>query len=138
MRESPSARPREPRWSSSSPGRVGPPPPAPQTPTTTTTLPVTTGDACTAIAPDNLPKLLSSNAILRIGSRGQAVRELELFLLALGYSPMTPDRTFGSRTAGAGKAFQEAGGLTVDGMVGSRTPGEIALIAPAAADMGIL
>jgi len=111
---------------------------APQTTTTTTTLPVTTGDACTAIAPDNLPKLLSSNAILRIGSRGQAVRELELFLLAMGYSPMTPDRTFGSRTAGAVKAFQDDRGLTVDGMVGSRTRGEIALIATAAAHIGIL
>jgi peptidoglycan hydrolase-like protein with peptidoglycan-binding domain len=112
--------------------------------TTTTTIPETTTTtvptmgSCPTIDPERLTDLLGSNTILRQGSRGRAVRQLELFLLTMGYTDITPDRAFDSQTRAAVKAFQDDRGLPVDGKVGSRTRGEIALIAAAAGHAGIL
>ncbi|OFW67132.1 MAG: hypothetical protein A2Z12_03630 [Actinobacteria bacterium RBG_16_68_21] len=108
------------------------------TTTTTTTTPETTTTTvapaeCSVLAPEFLADLLNSGALLKKGARGESVRQLELFLLAMGYSPITPDLSFGAQTAGAVRAFQDDRGLPVDGVVGSRTRGEIALIAASAA-----
>jgi len=121
-------------------------PPTPTVPTTvptTTTVPPTTTTtvpsvqaACAALETENLASLLGSSERLKRGSRGQAVRELELFLLAMGYAPITPDLAFGPQTAGAVRSFQDDRGLPVDGVIGSRTRGEIALIASASAHAG--
>ena len=100
--------------------------------TTTTTTAAIASDSCGVLAPKFLADLLGSNAVLSRGSRGVEVRQLELFLLAMGYSPITPDLTFGSQTAGAVRAFQDDRGLPIDGTVGSRTRGEIAIVASAA------
>ena len=59
--------------------------------------------------------------ILRPGSSGQAVRELQQALKGLGYDPGSVDGQFGGRTEAAVKAFQKAQGIAVDGVVGDVT-----------------
>ena len=59
--------------------------------------------------------------VLRPGSSGQAVRELQQALKGLGYDPGAVDGHFGPRTEIAVKAFQKAQGLTVDGIVADIT-----------------
>ncbi len=112
------------------------------TTTTTTTVPATTTTttlpSCLALEQDHLATLLGANDLLREGSTGQAVRELERFLAAMGYGPAKPNQRFSSRTSAAVRAFQDDRGLLIDGIVGSRTRGEIALISSAAVHVGIL
>jgi peptidoglycan hydrolase-like protein with peptidoglycan-binding domain len=59
--------------------------------------------------------------VLRSGSSGEAVRQLQQALKGLGSDPGAIDGHFGSRTESAVKAFQSAQGLTVDGIVGEIT-----------------
>lgn len=58
--------------------------------------------------------------LLKRGSKGEAVADLQRSLTALGY-PLTADGVFGSATVRAVKAFQHHQGLAVDGIVGTRT-----------------
>ena len=69
----------------------------------------------------------------RKGSKGPAVKEMQKMLISLGHLNPTwtskrsgkkfpsDDGNFGSGTLKAVKAFQEAEGLTVDGLVGNKT-----------------
>ncbi len=57
---------------------------------------------------------------LRTGSQGPDVRRWQEFLAAQGYD-VTPDGNFGPHTAAATKAYQQAKGLTADGVVGDGT-----------------
>jgi peptidoglycan hydrolase-like protein with peptidoglycan-binding domain len=59
--------------------------------------------------------------MLKKGSTDPAVRDLQEALKALGYDPGPIDGTFGSATETAVKAFQQAKGITVDGIVGKVT-----------------
>jgi peptidoglycan hydrolase-like protein with peptidoglycan-binding domain len=59
--------------------------------------------------------------VLRIGSNDPAVRDLQEALKALGYDPGPIDGAFGTTTETAVKAFQQASGITVDGIVGKVT-----------------
>lgn len=61
-------------------------------------------------------------AVLRQGDRGEAVRDLQQRLVGAGHEP-TGDEAgdFGAGTEGAVRAFQEARGLRVDGIVGRQT-----------------
>jgi peptidoglycan hydrolase-like protein with peptidoglycan-binding domain len=61
--------------------------------------------------------------VLSKGSSGQAVKDLQTMLIALGYSCGTSgaDGDFGSATEIALKAFQKAYGLVVDGQYGSKS-----------------
>jgi N-acetylmuramoyl-L-alanine amidase len=61
-------------------------------------------------------------AELRHGGRGEAVRDLQARLVALGHD-LGPDDPgdFGDGTGAAVRAFQEARGLRVDGVVGRQT-----------------
>lgn len=59
-------------------------------------------------------------AILRRGSRGEAVRALQRDLAALGYA-LAVDGAFGPETAGAVRRFQADRGLADDGIAGPRT-----------------
>jgi peptidoglycan hydrolase-like protein with peptidoglycan-binding domain len=59
--------------------------------------------------------------VLRIGSTDPAVRDLQEALKALGYDPGPIDGAFGTTTETAVKAFQQAVGITVDGIVGKVT-----------------
>jgi heat shock protein HslJ len=49
------------------------------------------------------------------------VRELQQQLKALGYDPGVSDGVYGQQTAGAVRRFQQATGLSVDGVVGQQT-----------------
>lgn len=69
----------------------------------------------------------SPNAMLmRDGQRGDDVAQLQATLTGLGYHdardvPLQADGVFGSRTGQAVRAFQQAQGLEVDGVVGPAT-----------------
>ena len=58
---------------------------------------------------------------LRRGSTGQLVRELQTKLKRWGYYTGAVDGVFGAGTEKAVRAFQKKNGLTVDGIVGSKT-----------------
>lgn len=58
---------------------------------------------------------------LRTGSRGRYVRYLQFVLSKLGYAVGAVDGAFGTNTANAVRAFQQANGLTPDGIVGRNT-----------------
>ena len=82
--------------------------------------------------PTTLTKLYSSSAkkaasvvanlgSLREGSSGGAVRTLQENLRSLGYYSGSIDGDYGSGTTAAVTAFQQANGLTADGVAGKRT-----------------
>jgi|SRR5262245_28710188 len=62
-----------------------------------------------------------SEPVLKKGSTDPAVRDLQEALKALGYDPGPVDGQFGAKTETAVKAFQQAKGITVDGIVGRVT-----------------
>ena len=59
--------------------------------------------------------------VLQKGSTDPAVRDLQEALKALGQNPGPVDGVFGQQTEAAVRAFQQAKGLTVDGVVGTIT-----------------
>jgi cytoskeletal protein RodZ len=83
----------------------------PTTTTPTTTTPTTT-PAATSVPTD---------AVLKTGSTGDAVSDLQSALAELGYEPGTADGKFGPATAQAVTAFQQAKGLKEDGIAGPAT-----------------
>jgi hypothetical protein len=62
----------------------------------------------------------STSTLLRKGSKGQAVKELQEKLNKLGYG-LTVDGDFGSKTESAVISFQKKYNLEVDGVVGNET-----------------
>ena len=68
-----------------------------------------------------------SRTTLRKGSKGDAVRELQTMLLKLGYGlgPCGIDGDFGKATEAAVRSFQSDHRLTVDGIAGPATDGEL-------------
>jgi N-acetyl-anhydromuramyl-L-alanine amidase AmpD len=63
--------------------------------------------------------------LLRRGSRGAQVVQLQSALGLLGHDPGPADGIFGPRTAAAIRSFQRAAGLVVDGIVGPASWAEI-------------
>ena len=59
--------------------------------------------------------------VLQKGSTDPAVRDLQEALKALGQNPGPIDGVFGPQTDAAVRAFQQAKGITVDGVVGAIT-----------------
>jgi N-acetylmuramoyl-L-alanine amidase len=65
---------------------------------------------------------LSDPAVLRPGSRGEAVRDLQVRLGALGHEiPAVEAGAYGDATERVVRTFQEARGLRVDGLCGPQT-----------------
>lgn len=62
----------------------------------------------------------SASAVLRRGSRGDAVAALQRELAILG-APLVADGIFGARTEDAVRSYQQRRGLIVDGIVGPQT-----------------
>ncbi|MBI3182401.1 MAG: peptidoglycan-binding protein [Myxococcales bacterium] len=62
----------------------------------------------------------ASNPTLRQGARGPAVARLQAALNQAGFDVGAPDGRFGTRTAAALKSFQQANGLTADGVAGAQ------------------
>ncbi len=58
---------------------------------------------------------------LKKGSQGQAVRDLQEALKALGFTPGQVDGVFGANTEKAVKQFQSSVGIDADGIVGRVT-----------------
>ena len=81
--------------------------------------------------------------LIRTGNRGDAVKELQTKLNALGYNCGSVDGIFGSKTYAAVVAFQKAMGIGVDGIVGPETWGKLGVTgiivttAPAAANSAV-
>ncbi len=73
--------------------------------------------AAGSVVPD---KANPAPKLLRYGSAGDAVRDLQILLSALGY-PLAIDGKFGKMTEQAVIAFQHDHGLAADGIVGSAT-----------------
>ena len=68
---------------------------------------------------------VTTQPMLRTGSRGDAVRKLQEMLNAKGYTCGNVDGIFGSKTKAAVLAFQTANGLGADGIVGPLTWGKL-------------
>ena len=83
---------------------------------------------CLVTRVGSIEKLQASTALLKSGSTGAEVRELQRFLTTFRGEPGPVDGIFGRRTEGAVRAFQDERGLKADGIVGSRTRGEIAVV----------
>ncbi|KQZ87244.1 peptidoglycan-binding protein [Mesorhizobium sp. Root157] len=65
-------------------------------------------------------KAIAQSSLLRPGSQGEAVADLQRRLTALGY-PLSADGIFGPATLAAVERFQADNGLDADGLVGKRT-----------------
>ena len=70
--------------------------------------------------------LLGVAGLIKVGSAGDAVRQLQEFLAAFRHTPGPIDGIFGSLTLGAVRGFQTDQSLTADGVVGSMTRAEVA------------
>ncbi|HBB32641.1 MAG TPA: peptidoglycan-binding protein [Cyanobacteria bacterium UBA8803] len=81
----------------------------------------------TVIAGDDLMKTqqqvlgTGSLTLLKEGSSGPLVKQLQKKLQEKGYNPGTIDGVFGLGTKSAVRAFQKANGLEADGVVGQKT-----------------
>jgi len=71
---------------------------------------------------------------LKLGSRGEAVIELQAALKLLGFYADTVDGIFSQSTARAVSQFQEAAGLAADGIVGQDTWNRLFPVAPSASE----
>lgn len=60
-------------------------------------------------------------ATLRKGSQGSAVSAMQTMLNRLGFDSGKVDGIYGTKTMAAVRSFQEANGLTVDGIAGEQT-----------------
>lgn len=83
------------------------------------TLPGRAAAAPVPAKPVDQPK--PKDSILKLGSKGQFVSELQANLARMGFAVGEIDGTFGERTENAVKAFQRAKGLEADGWAGPRT-----------------
>lgn len=61
-----------------------------------------------------------TNTLLKVGSRGTEVKQMQERLVALGYLG-TADGIYGTKTAQAVKAFQKKNALLADGIAGEKT-----------------
>ena len=66
-----------------------------------------------------------STTLLRSGSRGSAVKQLQEQLILLGYLDDRADGIFGRLTNAAVRQYQRRNGLTVDGIAGKITLGQV-------------
>lgn len=85
------------------------------------------GSAATLFAANNVATyreetaLVQTVAVLRQGSQGNEVKEVQRRLHEWGYYSGAVDGIYGSGTAEAVRAFQKKNGLTADGVVGKAT-----------------
>ncbi|WP_197468190.1 peptidoglycan-binding domain-containing protein, partial [Fictibacillus phosphorivorans] len=77
---------------------------------------------------ENQPKEPAPQDLLKYGSRGEAVKQLQQKLNATGLFTLTVDGIFGKKTEYAVRDFQQRKGLSVDGIAGPQT---FAKLAPA-------
>ena len=63
----------------------------------------------------------TADALSKMGSRGEEVRQIQTKLQSLGYYTGSVDGIYGTKTFNAVKSFQRDYGLTVDGIAGTNT-----------------
>lgn len=63
----------------------------------------------------------ASGSLLRWGSRGEAVKQMQGNLIYLGYLNDRADGIFGAKTDAAVRQYQRTNGLAADGIIGSKT-----------------
>ncbi len=68
----------------------------------------------------------ANSNILKVGSKGAKVTQLQRNLNSLGYNAGTPDGAFGTGTKNAVVSFQKTYGLSADGVAGKATQDAIA------------
>jgi hypothetical protein len=95
------------------PPAATPPPTPPAATTTEPVSPPATPPASTVTVPEGVT--------LRPGDTGDAVEELQAALVQLGYDPGPVDGDYGDATTQAVASFQEAAGITADGVAGPET-----------------
>lgn len=78
----------------------------------------------------------SSTSVLKRGSSGSKVSEMQQKLKNWGYYSGSVDGIFGSGTESAVIAFQRANGLAADGVVGSRTAAALGMTLSSSASSG--
>ncbi len=71
--------------------------------------------------PSDVKALLAKHTLLKVGSRGPEVRELQTLLKKLGANPGGVDGVFGPKTRAAVVSLQRSKKLKSDGMVGQQT-----------------
>ena len=76
--------------------------------------------------PKGLYEEIPTMIVLRKGSRGAEVADLQQKLAKLGYYKIAVDGIYGTGTVEAVKAFQKAEGLVVDGIAGAKTQTKLA------------
>ena len=81
---------------------------------------------------------LSKAGVLKKGSKGKEVRELQRVLAVLGFSPGKVDGVYGERTRNAVAAFQLAYRLKPNGAVGRKTARMLNRVLAELADDGVL
>jgi len=69
---------------------------------------------------DNQPKIAASSQVLTIGTKGEAVKELQSLLGKKGYETQN-DGVFGEKTQKSVREFQTKNSLKADGEVGPLT-----------------
>ena len=85
-----------------------------------------------AQAPESKPSGSVPTRVLKVGTRGDDVKQLQSKLNELGYPCGAVDGVFGNATRTAVMNFQKANGLTVDGIAGPATLAKLFKDAPAA------
>jgi len=83
--------------------------------------------------PADKPIGLGFSETLKLGRRGEYVRQLQIVLIALGYLEPDADGIFGPDTRAAVIAFQKAQKLKADGIVGAATYEALAYVLAEAA-----
>lgn len=86
-------------------------------------------------APKPVVSKPSSNGLLKVGSRGSEVGNLQKSLQTLGYYKGSIDSIFGGGTKAAVMNFQRSQGISVDGVVG---PATLSSISNAASGSGVV
>jgi peptidoglycan hydrolase-like protein with peptidoglycan-binding domain len=77
------------------------------------------------------------DSILRQGSKGSAVAELQQLLQSKGFYTGKIDSDFGAGTTNAVLKFQKANGLVADGIVGSSSWAKLRAVVPTASSQGL-
>lgn len=89
--------------------------------TATPTIGIATPYVPPTATPSPTPTVTPTSSILRLGSQGEAVANVQAALKRLGYFEGKADGDFGEYTENAVKNFQQQNGLTPDGIVGPST-----------------
>lgn len=90
-------------------------------PTMTLAADVINGQSLVEMIAQAIPPVQAERPILKLGSQGSAVSELQAALRLLGYYTGRVDGVYQESTASAVARFQQAAGINADGIVGSDT-----------------